>query len=77
MIEFKEKYHDELRKFSSVTIQNEVLNITSEHPSTEYYANFEKQLHTCREYLKEIIADQIARTENHKELIEFIIKQQM
>ena len=41
MIEFKEKHHDELRKFSSGTIQNEVLNLTSEHP---YSAdNFERK----------------------------------
>ena len=32
MIEFKEEHQGELRKFSSVPIQTEVFNITSEHP---------------------------------------------
>ena len=41
MIEFKEKHHNELRKFSSGPIQNEVLNIKSELPSSEY--NFERK----------------------------------
>ena len=41
MIEFKEKYHDELKKFSSGPIQNEVLNITSEH--TYYEDKFERK----------------------------------
>ena len=30
----KEKYHDLLRNYSSRLIQNEVLTITSEHPSS-------------------------------------------
>ena len=33
--EFKEEHYDGLRKFSSGPIQNEVLTITSEHPSYE------------------------------------------
>ena len=33
-MEFKEEHHDELRNFSSVLIQNEVLNLTSEHTSS-------------------------------------------
>ena len=33
--EFKEEHHDKLIKFSSGPIQNEVLAITSEHPSSE------------------------------------------
>ena len=32
MIEFKEKHHDELRKFSSGPIQNKVFTLTYEHP---------------------------------------------
>ena len=42
MIKFKEKYHDESRKFSSGPIQHEVLTITSEHKSSE--DNFERKL---------------------------------
>ena len=34
MVEFKEEQHDELRKFSSGPIQNEVLTLTSEYPSS-------------------------------------------
>ena len=37
MIEFKDKHHDELEKFSSGPIQNEVLIITSENPYSEYH----------------------------------------
>ena len=33
-MEFKEEHHDELRNFSSVLIQNEVLTLTSEHTSS-------------------------------------------
>ena len=36
-VEFKGKHHDELRKFSSGTIQNEVLTIPSEHTYSEYH----------------------------------------
>ena len=35
LIDFKEEHHDTLRKSSSGPIQNEVLTITSEHPSSE------------------------------------------
>ena len=35
MIKFKVKHHDELRKYSSGPIQNEVLTIISEHPYPE------------------------------------------
>ena len=35
LIEFKGKHHDELGKFSSGPIQNEVLTITSEYPYFE------------------------------------------
>ena len=38
LIKFKGKYHDELRKSSSVPIQNEVLTFTSEHPPSEYHS---------------------------------------
>ena len=38
---FKEKYHDVLIKFSSGPIINEILTITSGHPSSEY--NFERK----------------------------------
>ena len=41
MIEFKEEHHDELRKFSSELIQNEVLTVNSEHPYSE--DNFERK----------------------------------
>ena len=41
MIDFKEEHHDELRKISSETIQNEVLTINSEHPS--YADHFERK----------------------------------
>ena len=41
MIEFKEEHHDKLRSFPSVPIQSEVLNLTSEHPSSE--DNFERK----------------------------------
>ena len=34
LIEFKEEHHYELRNSSSGTIQNEVLTINSEHPSS-------------------------------------------
>ena len=34
LIELKEEHHDELRKFSSGHIQNEILTINSEHPSS-------------------------------------------
>ena len=34
LIEFKEEHHDALREFSSVPIQNEVLTLTSKHPSS-------------------------------------------
>ena len=36
LIEFKEEQYDELRKFSSGPIKNEVLTIIPEHPSSEY-----------------------------------------
>ena len=42
MIEFKEEHHDELRKFSLVPIQSEVLTLTSEHPSS--VDNFDRKL---------------------------------
>ena len=35
LIDFKEEHHDKLRKILSVTIQSEVLTLTSEHPSYE------------------------------------------
>ena len=35
LIDSKEEHHDELRKFSSGPIQNEVLTINFEHPSSE------------------------------------------
>ena len=31
--EFKEEHHDKLKKFSSGPNQNDVLTVTSEHPS--------------------------------------------
>ena len=34
LIDLKEEHQDELRNFSSVTIQTEVLTLTSEHPSS-------------------------------------------
>ena len=37
LIEFKEEYHDELRKFPSGPIQNEVITLTSEHLSSSYH----------------------------------------
>ena len=36
---FKEKYHDILRNSSSLPIQNKVLTITSENPSSEDHFN--------------------------------------
>ena len=46
MIEFKEKHHDELRKFSSGPIQNEVLTITSE--PTYYEDHFERKFQATK-----------------------------
>ena len=37
MIEFKEEHHDDSRNFSSGPLQHEVINITSEHPYSEYH----------------------------------------
>ena len=42
LIKFKEEHHDELRKFSSGSIQNKVLTIKPEHPS--YEDQFERKL---------------------------------
>ena len=36
-IEFKEWHHDELRRFSSVIIQNGVINVTSDYPYSAYH----------------------------------------
>ena len=41
LIDLKEEHHDELRKFSSVPIQTEVLTLTSEHIS--YADQFERK----------------------------------
>ena len=38
LIDCKEEHHYALRKFPSVPIQKEVLNLTYEHPSTEDYS---------------------------------------
>ena len=37
LIEFKEKHHDELIKFSSRPIQNKVLTLTPKHPPSTYH----------------------------------------
>ena len=42
MREFNEEHHDELRMFSSVPIQNELVALTSEHPSS--FNHFERNL---------------------------------
>ena len=34
MIDFKEEHHDKLRQFSPLLIQNGVINLNSEHPSS-------------------------------------------
>ena len=46
LIDIKEEHQDELRKFSSVPIQSEVITLTSEHPSSEDYSenNFEDKI---------------------------------
>ena len=69
MIEFKGKYNDELRKFSSGPIQNKVLTINSEHPSSWYH--FERKIHTN-------ISPSNQKTEQpEEELMELKIKQQI
>ena len=49
--EFKEEQHDKLRKFSSGPIQNKVLTITSEHPSSEdhFERKFKDKVSTSNE----------------------------
>ena len=58
MIEFKVKHHDELRHFSSIPIQDEVITITYEHPSSEVYserkfqANISPSGKSLKKYIK-------------------------
>ena len=63
MIEFKEEYHYKLRKFSSGPIQNEVLNISYEHPSSAY--------HFERKYQAKISPSDQSFENEEEELMEF------
>ena len=72
MREFNEEHHDELRMFSSVPIQNEVVNLTSEHPSSvnHFERNFQAKISPYEkghENQEEIWTESMTKTQEFKE----------
>ena len=65
LIEFKGKQHDEFRKLLSGTIQNELLTLTSEHPTS--IDHFE------RKFQANIYPPNKSLEKQEEELIEFMI----
>ena len=65
MIDFKEEHHGELRKFSSGTIQNEVITIISEHPYSADH--FESNLQTRVIHLIKILKNEESLIESNEE----------
>ena len=62
LIEFKEEHHDELKTFSSVLIQNEVITLASEHPYSADHIDgkFQSKISSSGKLLKHrIIIDSI------------------